>query len=74
MQSDSESSSAVDLNSATEISTDSEFERDPVVRETPRTKANENQSKRPTRVQVSLYSYSVRHLIFIFTKILISYS
>lgn len=37
------------MNSATEISTDSEFERDPVIRDTNYV----DESKRPARVQVS---------------------
>lgn len=47
VQSDSDSSSAVELNSATEISTDSEFERDPV---TPH--YSEDNKKPTTRIQV----------------------
>lgn len=48
VQSDSDSSSAVELNSATEISTDSEFERDPV---TPQ--YLEDNKKPTTRIQVN---------------------
>lgn len=51
VQSDSDSSSAVELNSATEISTDSEFERDPV---TPQY----SEDKKTTRIQVTLHFHS----------------
>lgn len=54
VQTDSDSSSQVDeLNSATEISTDSEFEQDPISRAHPTSNAvDPNARKQPTRVQV----------------------
>lgn len=52
VQTDSDSSSAVELNSATEISTDSEFERDPV---TPQ--YSEDNKKPTTRIHVSILFY-----------------
>ena len=54
VQSDSESSSpAVELNSATEISTDSEFEQDPIIREAPQIFIDETHLKKPHKVQVN---------------------
>lgn len=51
VQSDSASSSPLaGLNSATEISTDSEFEQDPVVRHNA-----DSAKQKPTRVQVTTY-------------------
>lgn len=55
VQSDSESSSPDDigLNSATEISTDSEFDHDPIYREAPpRIFIDDTHIRKPTRVQV----------------------
>lgn len=53
VQSDSDTSSpAVEMNSATEISTDSEFEQDPIIRETPQIFIDDTHLKRPTKVQV----------------------
>lgn len=40
------------MNSATEISTDSEFEQDPIIRETPQIFIDDTHLKRPTKVQV----------------------
>lgn len=54
VQSDTDSSSpVVELNSATEISTDSEFEQDPITRDTQQIFADNSHLKKPTRVQVS---------------------
>ena len=54
MQSDSESSSPDDdvLNSATEISTDSEFDHDPIIREAPKIIIDDSHLRKPTKVQV----------------------
>lgn len=57
MQSDSDTSSpVVELNSATEISTDSEFEQDPIIREAPQIFIDDSHLKKPARVQVIKYN------------------
>lgn len=55
MQSDSESSSddKNELNSATEISTDSEFDHDERIREAPKIFIDDTHLRKPTKVQVS---------------------
>lgn len=54
IQSDSESSSPiVELNSATEISTDSEFEQDPVKFPPPNIVIDDTHLRKPTKVQVN---------------------
>ncbi|XP_017483738.1 PREDICTED: protein-methionine sulfoxide oxidase Mical isoform X5 [Rhagoletis zephyria] len=54
VQSESESSSPeeVELNSATEISTDSEFDHDEIIRETPKIFIDDTHLRKPTKVQV----------------------
>ncbi|XP_055902556.1 F-actin-monooxygenase Mical isoform X8 [Eupeodes corollae] len=54
VQSDSESSSAddVELNSATEISTDSEFDHDEIIREAPKIFIDDTHLRKPTKVQI----------------------
>ncbi|XP_055384739.1 F-actin-monooxygenase Mical isoform X4 [Condylostylus longicornis] len=54
VQSETESSSSDDnvLNSATEISTDSEFDHDPVIRETPKIFIDDTHLRKPTKVQI----------------------
>lgn len=55
VQSESESSSPdkAELNSATEISTDSEFDHDEVIHETPKIFIDDTHLRKPTKVQVS---------------------
>nr|XP_036225155.1 F-actin-monooxygenase Mical isoform X23 [Bactrocera oleae] len=54
VQSESESTSPeeVELNSATEISTDSEFDHDEIIRETPKIFIDDTHLRKPTKVQV----------------------
>ncbi|XP_053945588.1 F-actin-monooxygenase Mical isoform X10 [Anastrepha ludens] len=54
VQSESESSSPeeVELNSATEISTDSEFDHDELTRDTPKILIDDTHLRKPTKVQV----------------------
>jgi F-actin monooxygenase len=58
-QTDSETSSP-ELNSATEISTDSEFDHDPIMRTPPKIFIDDSHLKKPTRVQVSLSTSTER--------------
>lgn len=65
MQSESESTSPdeVELNSATEISTDSEFDQDEMIREAPKIFIDDTHLKKPTKVQVRHFSFiSVSYL------------
>ncbi|XP_023308922.2 F-actin-monooxygenase Mical isoform X6 [Lucilia cuprina] len=54
VQSESETSSPdeVELNSATEISTDSEFDQDEMIRETPKIFIDDTHLRKPTKVQI----------------------
>ncbi|XP_019845662.2 F-actin-monooxygenase Mical isoform X6 [Bactrocera dorsalis] len=54
VQSESETTSPeeVELNSATEISTDSEFDHDEIIRETPKIFIDDTHLRKPTKVQV----------------------
>lgn len=58
------------MNSATEISTDSEFEQDPIIRETPQIFIDDTHLKRPTKVQVFVtYIYFQQKLFNLLFKI-----
>lgn len=54
VQTETESTSPdeVELNSATEISTDSEFDHDEIIRETPKIFIDDTHLRKPTKVQV----------------------
>jgi len=55
VQTESESTSPdeVELNSATEISTDSEFDNDEIIRQAPKIFIDDTHLRKPTKVQVS---------------------
>lgn len=53
-ESDTTSPDEVELNSATEISTDSEFDQDEMIREAPKIFIDDTHLRKPTKVQVSL--------------------
>lgn len=65
MQSESETSSPdeVELNSATEISTDSEFEQDEMIRETPKIFIDDSHLRKPTKVQVCTKKINLKKII-----------
>lgn len=54
VQTESESTSPdeVELNSATEISTDSEFDNDEIIRQAPKIFIDDTHLRKPTKVQV----------------------
>lgn len=52
-ESDTSSPDEVEHNSATEISTDSEFDQDEMIREAPKIFIDDTHLRKPTKVQVS---------------------
>lgn len=52
VQTESETTSPDEVNSATEISTDSEFDNDEIIRQAPKIFIDDTHLRKPTKVQV----------------------